>query len=451
MKIFEHIENENFFKPLASVNRQLYCDAYDALYAATMEHVNVTEAEGRAYLGTMLSSYTALPDSYSASYVYKNLRDCGWIEEAEIGPGGKPLMVLNDKAVSLMEFLHGLTDAAESLNAGDIRTLHTHAQHLADDDAYPYRHCIAPMAQSVKTLGTALSALRRNARSVILDVVSQQSLGELVGYTRDELFESMFSEYFFIRKHGFTGQYFAEIIGWIRDFMNDPEKMKKAADEYSARHNPDALTAEEHVRDLLLTMIDFLHNQFDDLLDDIDDILDQCWRRINVQLRTYLTTGIDDRAIMADAMRYMKELPEDDVSRILSQHTDTFEVFTFDIVDESSVELIRKRKNNEEPCYLDESELTEEDLEKDTALLEADTRNNLYEAFDYVDRHMDKSGVFVPAPSNITSWDDAFALAHLLCFARAPNERYSVEYTGKTIHSDIADITGVIVTRNKEW
>lgn len=452
MKIFEHIENKDFFKPLTSVNQQLYCDAADVLNAAAMERGNVTEAEARAYIGMMLSGRDDIPDSYEASIIYKKLRDCGWIDEPEIGPGGKPLMILNDDSVALMTFLHELVDAYENLNAYDIQNLHHMASLLATaDDAYPYRHFIQPMAQYASTLRAALSSLRRNARNMILDVVSQKSLGELVGYTKETAFGDIFSEYFFIKKHGFTSQYFTDVIDWIREFMADKKKMMRAAEEYANRHDPDMLTAEEHVRDILLTIIEFLHSQFDDLMDDIDDIIDQCWRRINVQLVTYLTTGVDDRALMANIMKYMKELPSATIDEILSRYEQELDVFDFDIVDESSVDLIRKKKVITDECYLEESALTEEDIARDNALLEADSRNNLYQGFEFVDRCMDSSGVFVPGPADIKTKDDVFAMAHLLCFARTPNERYKVEYTGKRIRTDYADITGVIVTKNEEW
>jgi hypothetical protein len=154
---------------------------------------------------------------------------------------------------------------------------------------------------------------------------------------------------------------------------------------------------------------------------------------------------------MANIMKYMKELPSATIDEILSRYEQELDVFDFDIVDESSVDLIRKKKVITDECYLEESALTEEDIARDNALLEADSRNNLYQGFEFVDRCMDSSGVFVPGPADIKTKDDVFAMAHLLCFARTPNERYKVEYTGKRIRTDYADITGVIVTKNEEW
>lgn len=456
MHIFEHFRNEKFFRPLASKHRHILCDVMDELINMSREYSPLHERDAKDRISMLLMRRGKADDlNKDVHEIFSILKDSGWIEEPEVSRSGEYITVLSYDAVKLIGFLHQMADKSEDLSASDIFRLYDTSEYLdgRDPSRRYYDDLLVPMQEDVIHLKESLSTLKNNIKYVISDIVGRHSSKTLMKYLAEDYFKKVFSEYFYIKQKGFTNGYLLMVADRLLHFEEDPEKVRFAAKQFAEKHDPGDDPPEEHILRMAEQMRDFLRFDFNDYMDDIDQVWSHCMESLNMQLTIAIRFEEDQRAMVANMLDALKMADEADAEAVLEEIAENMRIYQQKYIGMASLEPFRKTRSINERKVFEESEMSDEEIAKATEEVIASEAYNVRKKTEaFVERNM-KGEVLIPGKKTVSSRDEGLLIADLISMVSSNNDRfqpYTVELTGKDVEGEDIVFSGIVIKRKKE-
>lgn len=473
MLLFDNIEYEHFFNPLCCKNRKIYyeCilqlieksksvpllyekDARDTLilYFRNCKYV-VADEDNSGDVDENISSKKS--ETENASALLRYFRYCGWVSEKEIGRNG-------DNIATVSPYCRKMIDAIERIfnrdnNRGAL-TNHIfmiydilHSAFIVDHGRTlrPYSSILVPVTDSVSDLKNELLILKDSIRSIMRMVIKMTETNQLGQFIiKDEMMESFFNDYFFIKKGGLIPGYIEEIEKMLRKIIKT-EVYENMIKEYQSFNNVDEIKARETVDGQLAEVRSFISYDYIKEMDFIDKKINNYYSLYSTRILMVLSNSVNMQTYLNDLLMAIKDFDADEKKEILDDVSKCFSLQSYKYVGRKSIERRKKRKPNTKSGALVISSLSDEDRARLTRelLYEYPDRYGVKQAVGYFNKlFIDKESI-IPGETMIRTRDDAMMVVASIIYSGSSEFPYEVEFLDGIIETEAAVISKIRIKR----
>lgn len=472
MLLFENPDYDRFFNPLCCKNRRIYyeCilqliekskqvtllyenDARDTLtlYFRNLAYA-VEEEDNSGNADENISSKKSETDNAGA--VLRYFRHCGWIAERELGRNG-------DNIATVMPYCRKMMDAIERIfNRDNSAALTNHIFAIYDilhsafqaDHARnirPYSNILVPVSDHVSDLKNELLVLKDSIRSimrVVIKMTETNALGQFL--LRDEMMETFFNDYFFIKKDGLIPGYIDEIERMLRRLVKT-ESFENMIAEYTALHDVTEIEAREIVEAQFAEIKSFISYDYGKEMDYIDKKINSYYSLYATRILMVLSNHVNMQTCLNDLLMTMKDMDGEERTKILTDLSKSFQLESYKYIGRKSIERRKKRNPNTQNAAVVMSELTEEERARLTRelLYEYPDRYGVEQTAAYFDRLLKEKNEVEPDKDIVKTREDAMMFAASMIYSGSSEFPYEVELSEETIETGIALISRIKVKR----
>ncbi len=472
MILFDNVEYEHFFNPLCCKNKRIYyecilclveksksvpllyeTDARDALilYFRNCAYV-VEEEDNRGGADENISSKKS--ETENASAILRYFRYCGWISEKELGRNG-------DNIATVVPYCRKMIDAIGRIfDRGNSAALTNHIFSIYDilHSAFvvehgrtqrPYSSILVPVADSVADLKNELLMLKDSIRSIMRIIIQMTETNELGQFMiRDEMMQSFFQDYFFIKKDGLIPGYIDEIEKMLRRIVKT-EVYENMIKEYQLLNHADEIKAREFVENQFGEVRNFISYGYVKEMDFIDKKINNYYNLYSTRILMVLSNGVNMQTYLNDLLINMKDFDADERKEVLDAVSRCFCLQSYKYIGRKSIERRKKRKPNTKSGAIVISSLSDEERERLTRelLYEYPDRYGVKQAANYFDRVLADKESVIPDKKMIITRDDAMMVAAGIIYSGGAEFPYNVEFLNGTIETDVATISNIRIKR----
>ena len=451
MKIFEHITNESFFSPLTSSKyRQLNCDCMDALLKASMEKPVLYEDEAREIIDDILIDWLDDEDiKRNRSLVYDTLKSCGWIDDSAVGRDGAAVVIISDDARALMNFLHDLASGDSGIRARDVHAIYDAAKRLNTGQGRPVQDVFPEIQERIRSLCNALVSLRSNVRKTASDFVQGRPVQEILDFFRDKDVADLFENYQYIREGGFASAFFSKAKEYLDAFETDDEKMKFAAEEFAREHDVSDIMAKASIDEIIQGINRFFLVDYQKLTDDIDREINACNGAINTELILAMKFGEDNQRLLVELMNLIKGPDVAAAQEAFDAIDECVPLLSMELTCVASMEPSDVVVRKDVVTYMEESEISDEEVSLQTKLLNEKGKSRLKEAVEYVEEGLEGRKKFRPDKETVSTWSDAVLVSDLIALVGDGSEQfpYMISFTEHDVETECAVFSGIEIER----
>lgn len=472
MILFDNAQYDYFFNPLCCKNKKIYyecilqlieksksvpllyeTDARDTLilYFRNCAYA-VEEEDNSGSVDERISSKKT--ETENAGAILRYFRHCGWLSEKEIGRNG-------DNIATVAPYCRKIIDAIERIFHRDSSAALTnhifsiydilHSAFVIDHGRTlrPYSNILVPVVDSVSDLRNELLMLKESIRSIMRMIIKMTETNELGQFIiKDEMMESFFNDYFFIKKGGLIPGYIEEIERMLRN-IRKTEVYENMIKEYQNLNNIDEGKAREIVDSQLAAVRSFVNYDYVKEMDYIDKKINNYYSLYSTRILMVLSNNVNMQTYLNDFLMTIKDFDMDEKREILKPVSKCFGLQSYKYVGRKSIERRRKRKPNKKSGAIITSSLSEEEKERLTRelLYEYPDRYGVKQAADYFDGLFIDKESMVPDETMIHSRDDAMMIAASIIYSGSGEFPYEVEFLDGTIETEVATISNVRIKR----
>lgn len=471
MVLFENTEYENFFNPLCCKNKRIYYECILQLIEKSKAVSLLYETDARDCLILYFSNcaYTVEEEENSgnadeyisnrksemenASAVLRYFRHCGWISEREIGRNG-------DNIATVMPYCRKLIDAIERIFHRDNSTaLTNHIFSIYDilHSAFidhgrnhrPYSYILTPVSEHVIDLKNELLVLKDSIGFIMRMIIKMTETNELGQFLiKDEMMESFFNDYFFIKKGGLIPGYISEIEKMLRR-ITDTDVYGNMIKEYQKLNNVDEIRAKETVDDALLQVQAFISYDYVKEMDYIDKRINNYYSLYSTRILMVLNNNVNMQTYLNDLLMTIKDLELNERREVLDAVSKCFIMQSYKYIGRKSIERRKKRRPNTKSGAIVRSSLTEEEKAKLTRelLYEYPDRYGVKQAANYFDNLLVGRESITPDRDTVKTREDAMMVAAGIIYSGTSDFPYEVEFLEGTIETEVATISHIQIKR----
>ncbi|MBO2536543.1 Wadjet anti-phage system protein JetA family protein [Rummeliibacillus suwonensis] len=471
MILFDNVEYERFFNPLCSKNKRIYYECILQLIEKSKSVPLLYETNARDILILYLCNYSYMmeeegslgnndenisskkSETENASAIIRYFRYCGWISEREIGRNG-------DNIATVTPYCRKIIDSIERIFNRDTSAALTNyifsiydILHSAFEDhgrTYrPYSNILVPMTDSVSDLKNELLVLKDSIRSIMRIIIKMTETNELGQFLiKDEIMESFFNDYFFIKKDGLIPGYISEIEKMIR-LLTNTEVYENMIKEYQKINNVNEVVAREIVDSQLSEVQCFISYDYVKEMDYIDKKINNYYSLYSTRILMVLSNNVNMQTYLNDLLMTIKGFGPDEKKEIINSISRCFDLRSYKYVGRKSIERRKKRKANTKSGGIITSSLSEEEKLRLTneLLYEFPDKYSMKQAVSYFDNLFQVNASIVPDEKLIKSRDDAMMVAASIIYSGTENFPYEVEFLEGTIETEIATISNIRIKR----
>nr|WP_312580099.1 Wadjet anti-phage system protein JetA family protein [Sedimentibacter sp.] len=474
MILFDNAEYDRFFNPLCCKNKRIYyecisqliekskavpllyeTDARDTLilYLRNCAYA-VEEEDNTGNADEIISSKKS--ETENASAILRYFRHCGWISEREIGRNG-------DNIATVMPYCRKMIDSIERIfNRDNSAALTNHIFSIFDilHSAFivdhgrthrPYSNILAPVTDSVSDLKNELLVLKDSIRSIMRMIIKMTETYELGQFLiKDEMMESFFNDYFFIKKDGLIPGYISEIEKMIRQITNT-EVYENIIKEYHNLNNVDEIVAREIIDSQLSEVQSFISYDYVKEMDYIDKKINNYYSLYSTRILMVLSNNVNMQTYLNDLLMTIKDFDPDDKKVIIDSISKCFGLQSYKYVGRKSIERRKKRKPNTKSGAIITSSLSDEDKARLTEelLYEYPDMYGVKQAVGYFDIMLEGKESVIPDETMVKTRDDAMMVAASIIYSGTGDFPYEVEFLEGTIETEVATISNIRIKRKK--
>lgn len=474
MILFDNAEYDSFFNPLCCKNRKIYYECILQLIEKSKTVPLLYEADAKDTLILYLRNCTyAVEDedafgevdenisskkteSENASAILRYFRHCGWISEKEIGRNG-------DNIASIMPYCRKIIDSIERIfNRDNSAALTNHIFSIYDTlhSAFivehgrtqrPYSNILVPVVDSVSDLKNELLVLKDSIRSIMRMIIKMTETNELGQFLiKDEMLESFFNDYFFIKKDGLIPGYVEEIEKMLRK-INKTETYENMIKEYQSLRNTDEIVAREVVDSQLAEVKSFISYDYVKEMDYIDKKINNYYSLYSTRILMVLSNNVNMQTYLNDLLMTIKDFDTEEKKEIMKVLSGCFRLHSYKYVGRKSIERRKKRKPNTRSGAIITGTLSDEEKARLTRelLYEYPDRYGVKQATIYFDSLLIGKESVIPDKSVIKTRDDAMMVAASIIYSGSGEFPYEVEFLEGTIETEAATISNIRIKRKK--
>ena len=474
MQLFDNVEYEHFFNPLCCRNKRIYYECILQLIEKSKTVPLLYELDARNTIVLYLRNCIyAVEEEVASNDADENIsrkksetenagaillyfRHCGWISEKELGRNG-------DNIATVTPYCRKIMDAIERIfNRDSSATLSNHIFAIYDilHSAFivdhgrthrPYSNILVPIVDSVSDLKNELLVLKDSIRAimrVIIKMTETNKMGQFL--IKDEMMESFFNDYFFIKKGGLIPGYIQEIEKMLRQIINT-EVYENMSKEYQSLNNVDERKAREIVDGMLAEVKSFISYDYVKEIDYIDKKINNYYSLYSTRILMVLSNNVNMQTYLNDLLLYLKDFEAEERAEILSRISKSFNLQAYKYVGRKSIERRQKRKPNTRSGAIITSSLSDEEKARLTRelLFEYPDRYGVKQAAEYFDHVLKEKESVIPDKTIVKSREDAMMVAASIIYSGSGEFPYEVEFLTGVIDAGIAIISNVKIKRKQ--
>lgn len=474
MILFDNAEYDSFFNPLCCKNKKIYYECILQLIekSKTVPLLYETDAKDTLILYLRNCTYAVededassevdenisskKSESENASAILRYFRHCGWISEREIGRNG-------DNIASIMPYCRKIIDSIERIfNRDNSAALTNHIFSIYDTlhSAFivehgrtqrPYSNILVPVVDSVSDLKNELLVLKDSIHSIMRMIIKMTETNELGQFLiKDEMLESFFNDYFFIKKDGLIPGYVEEIEKMLRKIIKT-ETYENMIKEYQSLHNTDEIVAREVVDSQLAEVKSFISYDYVKEMDYIDKKINNYYSFYSTRILMVLSNNVNMQTYLNDLLMTIKDFDTEEKKEIMEVFSGCFRLQSYKYVGRKSIERRKKRKPNTRSGAIITGTLSDEEKARLTRelLYEYPDRYGVKQATVYFDSLLIGKESVIPDKTVIKTRDDAMMVAASIIYSGSGEFPYEVEFLEGTIETEVATISNIRIKRKK--
>ena len=472
MLLFDNMEYDRFFNPLCCKNKRIYYESILRLIEKSKSVPILYETDARDTLILYLRNCAyavededagGSPDEYisnnksdseNAAAILKYFRYCGWISERELGRSG-------DNIATVMPQCRKMIDAIERIFHRDNSAALTnhifsiydilHSAFVSDHGRThrPYANILVPVSDSVSDLKNELLVLKDSIHSIMRIVIKMTETNELGQFLiKDEMMETFFNDYFFIKKDGLIPGYIEEIEKMLRLIIGTDvyENMIK---EYREFYDVDANVARSVVEGQFAEVRSFISYDYVKEMDYIDKKINKYYSLYSTRILMVLSNKQNIQTYLNKLLMTIKDFDEYEKKEVLVNISQCFSLYEYKYVGRKSIERRKKRKPNTRNGAISASALS--DAEKlrltEELLYEYPDKYGVKQATSYFNNLLVDKDIVIPNESTVRTRDDAMMVAASIIYSGSTEFPFEVEFLDGTIETEIATISNMKIKR----
>lgn len=474
MLLFDNVDYDRFFNPLSCKNKRIYYECILRLIEKSKEVPILYETDARDTLVIYFRnlSYAVEDENNSeradenisskktetenASAVLSYFRSCNWISERELGRNG-------DNIATVTPYCRKIFDSIERIfNRDNSAALSNHIFSIYDilHSAFrtdhgrtlrPYSNILVPVVDNVSDLKNELLVLKDSIRSIMRLVIKMTETNELGQFlVKDEMMETFFNDYFFIKKDGLIPGYIDEIEKMLRQIVKTDvyENMIK---EYVNLQNIEERKALDIVDGQLEEVKSFISYDYVKEMDYIDKKINNYYSLYSTRILMVLSNNVNMQNYLNDLLMRMKDFDFDEKEEILQDVSKCFGLQSYKYVGRKSIERRKKSKPNTKSAAIINSSLSNEEKARLTReiLYEYPDRYGVKQATEYFNNLFNSQDSISPSEAIIKNRDDAMMVVACIIYSGSLEFPYEVEFLDGTIETEVATISNIRIKRKK--
>lgn len=474
MTLFDQPEYEYFFNPFCCRNRRIYYDCIlqlieksktvPVLYEEDAKDILILYLRNCRYAvededtgaGSDENISNRKSETENASAILRYFRRCGWICERELGRNG-------DNIATVSPYCRKLVDSIERIFNRDNNAALTnhifsiydilHSAFITDHGRThrPYSNILVPASESIQDLKNELYVLKDSIRGimrVILQMTETNELGQFL--IRDEMLETFFRDYFFIKKDGMIPGYIEEIEKMLRE-IRSTEVYAGMIREYTALHDVDETRAKDTVDSQLEEIRSFVSYGYGREMDYIDQKINHYYNLYSTRILMVLNGGTNLQAYLDQFLTVLKALDPQDRQEVLEKVSSCFGLQSYRYVGRKSIERRKRRVSNGKNAALPSSELTQEERSRLTReLLKGyPDRYDLKQTAVYYDALLGREDSLELQSGMLRSRDDVMMTAACIIYSGSTEFPFEAELLEGMMETPMASVRRIRIARKK--
>lgn len=374
MNLFSVINN-NFFNLLSSdSNNRIYSDCLLRIYDV-YEH-EVSYKLPRAVIKDTVLCYLrdehiSPDDEYKttdnyASGMLRKFIDVGWIEEETDDTTYERQITMTDNGIALAEFLQRLIKPPKDEYSSYIFVIYNTLKNREQWENDPYVFALKEVYKNAKRLANSLKKLSTSIRSVIEEMVKEETLQSLTDNLISYCDGEFIKEYSRLVKQQNIHIYRVKIRGMLSELRSEKYYENIVAGCYCEENLSNEEDAVNTVDNMFNATIRFLSDDYDKIMTDIK-------RKINVYLtlaigRAHFLINHDEntQGYIEQTMKFLiEEFDTGDPDMTLPDEAGgLFNIFTQGYIDRKSLSFPKIRRAIEHADASEDIQLSDEDIQR---------------------------------------------------------------------------------------
>lgn len=472
MTLFDRAEYEKFFNPLCCKNKRIYYECIlqlieksktvPLLYETDAKDALILYLRNCAYAiedeDWLIGDYAGISNNKSevdnASEILKYFRQCGWISERELGRRGDNIATVTPHCRKMIEAIDRIFNrenrAALTNHIFAIYDI-LHSAFVTDHGRThrPYANILVPVCDSVEDLKNELLILRDSIESIMRIVIKMTEANQLGRFLiKDEMMESFFNDYFFIKKDGLIPGYIEEIEKMLR-VITKTDVYKNMIKEYQEFYKVDESTAKSVIDSQLDGVKSFISYDYVKEMDYIDRKINKYYSLYATRILMVLSNNVNLQTYLNKLLLAIKDLDESAKKEVLERLSESFNLMEYKYIGKKSIDRRKKRKPNTKSGAIITGDLSDGEKQKliKEILYAYPDRYGIKQAKYYFDKLFENRDALIPDETTVKTRDDAMMVAAGIIYSDSIDFPYKVEFLGGTIDTEVATISKIKIKR----
>lgn len=313
----------------------------------------------------------------------------------------------------------------------------------------PYSNILVPVSDHVSDLKNELLILKDSIRSimrVVIKMTETNALGQFL--LRDEMMQTFFNDYFFIKKDGLIPGYIDEIERMLRRLVTT-ESFENMITEYENLYDVTEIQAREIVEAQFDEIKSFISYDYVKEMDYIDKKINSYYSLYSTRILMVLSNKVNMQTYLNNLLMQIKNMGTEERNVILTEISKSFTLESYKYVGRKSIERRKKRNPNTKSATVVKSALSDEERARLTneLLYEYPDRYGVKQVTDYFEKLFKDEKVIEPDKELVKTRDDAMMIAASIIYSGSADFPYEVEFLDGTIETEIATISNIRIRR----
>lgn len=477
MNFFDYIKNDSFFKPFTLKYRRIYYDCIqilidkskelpvlyetDAKDSVTLHLKNIGIQNSIQASGYWADDTAGPPEEESgvelqASAILSLFRECGWVLPREIGRNGEYVVNITTDCRRVMDFLRKMTEkAGEGIMSNRIFSMYEITKSAFEEDSMrterPYTNILVPLIEDETELKNELADLKDSISGIMKAVILFQDINSFGQFIlKDEMLDSFFSEYFFVKNNGLIPTQISYIKSKLR-ILRQGAMYDRMVEECSAKLQMPSEEAKERVERYFAELQYFLSVEYEDNMELIDNRINNYYNLANTRIMLMASNGVRLEAMINDFLNAVSKLEEEEQDTAIEKIADCTQIINQRYVGYKSFERNKRVKNEGENIGLPAEGLSEEEKRMQTEELfrNAPNRYSMERVASFLDTQSGKDEAFSIKEKSVKTKEEILMYTAAMLYAKNEEFPYKVQLRGDVVKTDIADISNIFISKKQ--
>ena len=286
----------------------------------------------------------------------------------------------------------------------------------------------------------------RSIMRVVIKMTETNALGQFL--LRDEMMQTFFNDYFFIKNDGLIPGYIDEIERMLRRLVTT-ESFENMITEYENLYDVTEIQAREIVEAQFDEIKSFISYDYVKEMDYIDKKINSYYSLYSTRILMVLSNKVNMQTYLNNLLMQIKNMGTEERNVILTEISKSFTLESYKYVGRKSIERRKKRNPNTKSAAVVKSALSDEERARLTneLLYEYPDRYDVKQVTDYFGKLFKDEKVIEPDKELVKTRDDAMMIAASIIYSGSADFPYEVEFLDGTIETEIATISNIRIRR----